>query len=90
MSADRYSMYWCLSETGWATIEGRDTSEGWVRIYEEEVYQGSPFGRESRHWRLQRANGTWSVTKADLLETKFPRPVPDRKLSAEALKVLRR
>jgi hypothetical protein len=90
MSADRYSLYWCLGQTGWATIQQPDTPEGWVRIYEEEVYQGSPFGRESRHWHLLKTNGVWSGASADLLEAKFPRPEPRRTLSPEALKALER
>jgi hypothetical protein len=40
MSADKYSLFWCLSESGWSTIAEEDTPDRWVRIYEERVYQG--------------------------------------------------
>jgi len=88
MSADKYSLFWCLKEDGWSSIEEENIPDGWVRIYEVQVYQGSPFGSESRTWHLRKTHTTWNDRDADLLEAKFPRPEPQRTLSPEALKVL--
>jgi hypothetical protein len=89
MSADKYSLFYCLSETGWTTIEEGETPDGWVRIYELKVYQGSPFGRESRTWQEPKTHSDWTNAAADELEKKFPRPERSKELSPEALKGLR-
>jgi hypothetical protein len=88
MSADRYSLFNCLTETGWSLIEQASRPDGWIRIYELEVYQGSPFGRESRTWHLIETHPDWNNDAADILEKKFPRPERSRELSAESLKAL--
>jgi hypothetical protein len=62
--------------------------DGWVRICELQVYQGSSFGKESRHWQAPRTHPDWTTDAADQLEKKFPRPDESRELSPEALKVL--
>lgn len=89
MSADKYSLFYCLSETGWATVEEGSTPDGWVRIYELNVYQGSPFGRESRTWQQPKTHPDWTDAAADELEKKFPRPERSYGLSPETLKALR-
>jgi len=88
MSADKFSLFWCLTENGWALIDEATAPGGWVRTYEVRVYQGSPFGRESRTWHLLKTNPNWADEDADQLETRFPRPEPQRTLSPEALKAL--
>jgi hypothetical protein len=89
MSADNYSLFYCLSEAGWATIEEGNTPVGWVRIYELKVYQGSPFGRESRNWQQPKTHPDWTDVAADELEKKFPRPDRSNELFPETLKALR-
>ncbi len=88
MSADKYSLYYCFSETGWKTIEEGEIPDGWVRIYELKVYQGSPFGRESRTWQRPKTHPDWTDAAADELEKKFPRPERSYELSPEMLKAL--
>jgi hypothetical protein len=88
MSADKFSLFYCLTEAGWLLIEETSRPAGWVRIYELKVYQGSQFGQESRTWHLLKTNADWSLETADQLEMKFPRPERSRELSPESLKVL--
>jgi hypothetical protein len=88
MSADKYSEFYCLTETGWSLIEEGRPPDGWVRIYELRVYQGSPFGRESRTWRAPKTHPDWTKDAADQLEKKFPRPERPHELSPESLKAL--
>ena len=88
MSADKYSLFYCLTESGWSSIEEGNEPDGWVRIYEVEVDQGSPFGRESRSWRRAKTHPDWTMDAADQLEMKFPRPEKPRELSPESLKAL--
>jgi hypothetical protein len=89
MSADKFSLFHCLTETGWLSIEEDECPpDGWVRIYEEVVYQGSPFGRESRHWQKPKTHSSWAEADADLLEKRFPRPQPSSELSPQSLKAL--
>lgn len=89
MSAERDSLFRCLTQSGWQTIENEDERPaGWVRIYEEEIYQGSPFGRTSRHWRLLGTNDEIGNEAADRLEQQFPKPEPKRELSPETIERL--
>lgn len=89
MSADKYSLFYCLSENGWKTIEEENTPDGWVRIYELKVYQGSPFGRESRTWQQPKTHPNWTDAAADELEKKFPRPEISYNLSPEIFEALK-
>ena len=88
MSADKYSLFYCLTRAGWSFIDEESRPAGWVRIYELKVYQGSSFGRESRKWNLLRTNADLTPEAADLLEKEFPRPERPRRLSIESLRVL--
>jgi hypothetical protein len=88
MSADNFSLFYCLTEAGWLVIDEGNPPKGWIRICELRVYQGSPFGQESRHWQECKTNPTWTVDAADQLEKKFPRPERSRELSPESLKAL--
>ena len=85
MSADSYSLFYCLNESGWSLME-EETSVpgGWVRVYEGTVYQGSPFGRESRKWNLIKTHPNTTEQEANALEEKFPRPQSPRGLSSES------
>jgi len=73
MSSDKFSLFYCLTETGWSPIEEGSRPDGWVRICELKVYQGSPFGKESRHWQTPTTHPDWTESAADELEKKFPR-----------------
>jgi hypothetical protein len=88
MSSDKNSQFYCLTETGWALIEEGSAPDGWVRICEIKVYQGSPFGRESRTWQEPKTHPDWTDTTADELEKKFPRPGRSLEISPETLKAL--
>lgn len=88
MSADKYSQFFCLTEAGWSIIEEGTAPDGWVRICELRVYQGSPFGRESRTWRELKTHSGWTKDAADQLEKKFPKPEMSQELSPELLKAL--
>lgn len=88
MSTDRNSIFYCLTKSGWSLLEEESRPDGWVRIYELVVYQGSPFGHESRTWNLVSTHPDWNNDAADILEQEFPKPGRSRELSAEALKAL--
>ena len=47
------------------------------------IYQGSPFGPESRHWNRVWKHPPHSESDADALEAKYPKPEPVTELSAE-------
>jgi hypothetical protein len=88
MSSDKHSQFYCLTETGWALIEEGSAPDGWVRICELKVYQGSSYGRESRTWQEPKTHPDWTAAAADELEKKFPRPERSFELSPETLKAL--
>jgi hypothetical protein len=86
MSADKYSLFYCLTESGWQPIENEETRvEGWVEIYEVEVYQGSPFGRTSCQSRRLKTNPEFGAEDVKHLEQQFPMPDPLH-ISPEELK----
>ncbi len=75
MSAERFSLFHCLTKDGWLpSTEEEERPEGWVRVCEMEVYEGSGFGRESRNWKRCTTNPDFTNEEADLLEIKYPRP----------------
>ena len=89
MSADRYSSFYALSSKGWLSIaDEQSLATDYVRIYEVETYQGSPFGRTSRHWKMRRQNPTSTDAEANALEDRFPRPAGETELSAASLDFL--
>jgi hypothetical protein len=88
MSADKYSLFYCLTRAGWSSVAEGSTPDRWVRIYEVNVYQGSPFGPESWTWQSPKTHPDWTDKDADLLEEKFPRPERPHELSPEMLKAL--
>ena len=88
MSSDKYSQFYCLTEAGWSLIEEENAPDGWIRIYELKVYQGSPFGRESQTWQEPKTHPNWTDGAADELEMKFPRPERSYELSPELLRAL--
>lgn len=86
MSADKYSLFYCLTESGWQPIESENSpTEGWVAIWEIAVYQGSPFGRTSSHPRRLKVNPAIGAEDLERLEQQFPVPDPSR-ISADELK----
>ena len=53
--------------------------------FDLEIYQGSPFGRESRHWKqVGNQDGLTHTQIAELME-KYPKPERSSELSAESL-----
>ena len=64
MSSDKHSQFYCLTETGWALIEEGSAPDGWVRICELKVYQGSSYGRESRTWQEPKTHPDWTAAAA--------------------------
>ena len=89
MSSDKFSLFYFLTTEGWLPPVGGDDPPvtGWVRVCELEVYQGSPFGSESRNWKHCRTHPDWTSDEADALEKTYPRPSTKRKeLSSVSLK----
>jgi len=77
MSTEKYSLFYCLTESGWQPIENEDTHvEGWVEIYELKIYQGSPFGRTSCHPLRLKTNPEFRAEDVKHLEQQFPMPDP--------------
>jgi hypothetical protein len=88
MSADKYSEFYCLTVSGWQSIDDASARpDGWIRIYEVIVYQGSPFGRTSRYWILRASNHAVPAEETEDLEQRFPRPEPE-KITPDILKRL--
>ena len=88
MSADRCSLFYCLTESGWQPIRNEDERvEGWAAISEVEVYQGSPFGRTSCHPRILKTNPEVGSEEVKHLKQQFPIPDPLR-ISPNELKHL--
>ena len=88
MAADRFSLFYCLTHSGYFPVAEGEIMEGWILIFEVDVYQGSPFGRESRSWRLLRTNPDWDSRQADSLEGRFARPSRSGQLSDDAIRRL--
>lgn len=88
VSSDKFSLFYCLTDAGWSSIEDGDTPDGWVRIYELKVYQGSPFGKESRTWQVPTTHPDWTPAAANELEKKFPRPERPLEISPDFWKGL--
>ena len=77
MSADKYSLFYCLTESGWQPIESEDSpTEGWVAMWEIAVYQGSPFGRTSSHPSRLKVNPDVGIENVKRLEQQFVLPDP--------------
>lgn len=77
MSADKYSVFYCLTESGWQPIENEDTPvEGWVGTCEVVICQGSPFGRTSSHRRRLKVNPKSTAEDAMRLKQQFAMPDP--------------
>jgi hypothetical protein len=90
MSAERDSLYYCLTRDGWIAIDNEDSLvTRWVRLYREEIYQGSPFGPTSRHWHLIKTNPACESDEVERLEKQFPKPESQKELSSESLRSLR-
>ena len=91
MGSDRFSSLRCLTERGWQTLdEAEELPSGWVRVYEVESYQGSPFGRQSYDWKECRTNPQRTTEEADALERTFPRQAAEwSEPSPELLKFLK-
>jgi hypothetical protein len=87
MGSDKFSLFYCLTDKGWTRLEDdRSPPDGWVRICEVEVYEGSPFGRESRRVKMIRTNPNSTAGEVDALERVFPRPSGWQTPSPELLK----
>jgi hypothetical protein len=89
MSADRQSIFYHLvsaSSPHW--VSGADDSSipaDRLVSFELQIYQGSPFGPESRHWKQAGNRAGLTTTQiADLLEA-YPRPERANELSADTL-----
>jgi hypothetical protein len=88
MSADReFVLYHLMPTVPPSWISGDDGSEPDDRLLScrLEIYQGSPFGRESRHWKRVWAHPNLSVQQADELEAQHPKPESPSELSPEML-----
>jgi hypothetical protein len=88
MSAEKYSLYYCLTRDGWVATEDERTLDGWVRLYEVKVYQRSGWGSTSREWVLTKTNPVLTREEVEQIEEQFPRPKSQRELSPESLKII--
>lgn len=74
MSYDRYRFEYHLTSSGWIREDTMSLPEDRAETWENEVYQGSGFGRESEHWRMLRSIPTFSEQKRAELHERFPFP----------------
>ena len=86
MSYDSYSIVYHLTPQGWQ-VERDDGYLPTDRLLtaELQVYQGSGFGRESRHWKTVWTSPGLSAEEIATLETRFPKPKQSTELSEETL-----
>jgi hypothetical protein len=87
MSADRQLVLYHLMPTeppSWVSGDDDSAPDGRLLSSELEIYQGSGFGEESRHWTLVWAHPSLGVQQVDDLEAKYPKPLR-RELSPEML-----
>lgn len=87
MSADKETILYHLKSLdvpAWVIAKDDDELD---RLLSSEltVYQGSPFGRGSRHWNRVWIHPTLSESDAAALEAKYPKPEPSTELSPEML-----
>jgi len=89
MSADKYSLYYCLTAHGWVPVDDEDArAHGWVCFYEIKIEQGSGWGRTDRHWCRPKPNPNCDAKSIRQLEEQFPKPVAQTTLSPDSLKAL--
>jgi hypothetical protein len=89
MSVEKDSLYYCLTKDGWVVIEDDEALvTGWLRLYRQAIYRGSPFGCTSRQWHLMKTNAACGSDEVELLEKQFPKPEPRKELSPESLRAL--
>jgi hypothetical protein len=77
MSADKFTLFYCLTENGWQSpteVEDASLPDGWIRIYEVTFYQGSPHGQQNEQWRPCRTKENWRNSDVDEVEQKYQRP----------------
>lgn len=86
MSYDSYSIVYHLTPQGWQ-VEPDNGGPPTDRLItaELQVYQGSGFGRESRHWATVWTSPGLSAEEIAALETRFPKPKRSTELSEETL-----
>jgi hypothetical protein len=88
MSADKFTLFYCLTETGWLSpTEHEDVPlpDHWVRTYEVKVYQGSGFGEQSEDWRLSQTNESKTEVEIASIEEMYPRPKKQMSILSPAL-----
>lgn len=74
MSYDHYRLKYDLTTNGWIHENAASLPGLIAETWEIEVYQGSEFGKESRHWhRLQFSPALAEEQRAEL-HKKFPFP----------------
>jgi hypothetical protein len=92
MSADKFELFYCLTRNGWLGPEDNEPvtlPEGWVRVYEVKVSQGSPHGPQSEHWHLRRTNEQFPQQDVTAIELAYPRPNKNDQMARATAKFLR-
>jgi hypothetical protein len=78
MSADHEGILYDLrgpDQPQWIPRQGEEIPTDRILTYELEVYQGSPFGKERRHWKPIWARPDLTMSEISELEKKYPLPV---------------
>ena len=71
MSYDHYRNIYYLTTSGWIHEDVASLPESIAEVWEIEVYQGSGFGKESRHCHMLRFNPAFTEDQRAELHKKF-------------------
>jgi hypothetical protein len=74
MSYDHYHLTYHLTTDGWIREGAASLPDLIAETWENEVYQGSGFGKESQHWRMLRSSPAFTEEQRAELHQKFPLP----------------
>ena len=74
MSYDHYRSKYYLTMNGWIHEGAPCLPEDHAETWEEKVYQGSGFGKESTHWRILWSNPSFTAQQRVELHERFPFP----------------
>ena len=85
MSYDRYSIQHELTAAGWNPPGEPGIHGSPIEIWEQNIYQGSGFGRQSESWRCKWADPGFSEADRSALRTRFPFP-GDIKITEEMMR----
>jgi hypothetical protein len=74
MSYDKSETDYCLIATGWVLANAVPPNETVIERWTEKTYQGSGYGKESKHPEMTWSNPDFTQEQRGVLHVKFPPP----------------